>query len=566
MKGLVSLKFLKLCIDPHDLSDSRSTVCELSDLLNDCTSLLELEIKGYHELLEFPDLSNSKNLRRFIGENCSKTKTLPGLSNLVELRHLNLLEVGLIDIRGLDLLNKLEELDMRNCFNLKAIPNLANMGLTLRYLFLQNCTDLEFVPSLNKLSCLEHLDFSGCKQIQEIHGVDQLQNLKDLDCNGTSIRYLPDLSMLINLDWLNVSRTPILHIGNLPRNLIHFVMNECPNVEQLPNLSQLTCLEHLDLSGCKQIQEIHGIDQLQNLKVFLCNGTNIRYLPDLSMLTNLDSFDVSITPILHIGNLPRNLRHFVMTKRLNVERVPNLSQLNCLEHLNLSGCQQVHEIHGVDQLQNLKVLNYSGTSIRYLPDLSMLTNLGWLDVSITPILHIGNVPRNLMHFVMTECPNVKLLPNLSQLSRLKYMDLSGCKEVQEIHGVDQLQNLSILNCSGTSIRFLPDLSMLTKLGILNVSYTPIMHIGHLPKNLIFFFMHDCAHVKELSNLSRLNRLEYLDLSRCKEVQEIHGIHQLQNLKVLNCSGTNIKYLPNLSVLTNLDSLDASKTSILHIGS
>ena len=404
IKGLVSLQVLKLWANPHHLSDSQSTICE--NLLHDCTSLLELEIKGYPKLLEFPDLSNLKKLRRFSAYNCSRTKRLPGLSNLVELRHLELRGVGLIDIHGLDLLNKLEKLDITNCFNLKAIPNLANMGLTLRYLCLQNCPDLEFVLSLNKLRCLEHLRLSACKQVQEIHGVDQLQNLEFLHCSWTSIRYHPDLHMLTKLVLFDVSQTPILHIGILPRNLQFFVMVECPNVKELPNLSKLGCLIELNLYGCKQVQEIHGIDQLLNLKVLNCSGTSIRYLPNLSMLTHLISFDVSNTPILHIGNLPRNLKHFEMAKCPNVKELSNLSQLTHLEHLNLCGCKQVQEIHGIDQLQNLKVLNCNGTSIRYLPDLSMLTNLGSLDVSKTPILHIGGLPNNLQVFLWEDCPNV----------------------------------------------------------------------------------------------------------------------------------------------------------------
>ena len=154
------------------------------------TSLIELEICGYPELLEFPDLSNSRKLRRVIGLD-PKTKSLPGLSNLKELRHLELYRAGLTDIQGLDLLNKLEELNMRNCFNLKAIPNLSSTGLTLRKLFIRDCYHLEFVPSLSDLFSLQYLNITYCKQIEEIHGVEDLQNLKQLNCTGTNIRCLP---------------------------------------------------------------------------------------------------------------------------------------------------------------------------------------------------------------------------------------------------------------------------------------------------------------------------------------------------------------------------------------
>jgi Leucine-rich repeat (LRR) protein len=171
-----------------------------------------LEIEGYPELLEFPDLSNSRKLRTFSVKDCIKTKSLPGLSNLKELRVLRLESVGLTDIQGLDLLNKLEDLLIMTCPNLKAIPNLSNMGLTLLDLCILNC-----------------------KQIEEIHGVEELQNLVELNCSRTSIRFLPDLSLLTNLVFISVSSTPIQEIGGLPENLQNFGMYSCAHAEEIFN-------------------------------------------------------------------------------------------------------------------------------------------------------------------------------------------------------------------------------------------------------------------------------------------------------------------------------------------
>jgi hypothetical protein len=139
--------------------------------------------------------------------------SLPGFSNLKELRHLSLYRVGLTDIQGLDLLNKLETLYIYDCSNLIAIPDLSNMGWTLRYLDIHGCYDLEFVPSLSNLFSLQYLDISNRKQIEEIHGVEDLQNLKRLRCEGSSIRFLPDLSILSNLGVIGVSGTHIQQTG-----------------------------------------------------------------------------------------------------------------------------------------------------------------------------------------------------------------------------------------------------------------------------------------------------------------------------------------------------------------
>jgi len=229
IKGLKSLQVLKL---RGGSNCSQSRVCES---FHDCTSLIELEIGGYPELLEFPDLSNSRKLRKFIGVKCPKTRSLPGLSNLKKLQHLTLEDVGLTDIQGLHLLDKLEELHIAGCPNLKAIPNLSNMCSTLWNLFIQGCYDLEFVPSLSNLFSLQCLNIIACKQIEEIHGVEELRNLKHLNCMGTNIRFLPDLSILSNLISIDVSGTPIQEIGGLPNNLKDFFMKDCAYAEELSN-------------------------------------------------------------------------------------------------------------------------------------------------------------------------------------------------------------------------------------------------------------------------------------------------------------------------------------------
>ena len=492
---------------------------------------------------------------------CKQVEEIHGVDQLVNLNDLKCTETSIKYLPDLSMLTMLNRLDVSST----PIEQIGGLPKNLIIFDIRNCVQVKELPNLSQLSCLLYLFIFGCKQVEEIYGVDQLQNLKDLNYSGTSIKYLPDLSMLTSLKRLDVSSTPIEQIGGLPKNLRVFDIRNCTQVKELPNLSQLSCLEYLFIFGCKQLKEIHGVDQLQNLKDLNCSGTSIKYLPDLSKLRRLIWVDVSSTPIEHIGGLPKNLQVFDIDNCAQVKELPNLSQLSRLEQLRLFGCKQVEEIHGVDQLQNLEDLYCSGTSIKYLPDLSMLTTLTWVDVSSTPIEQIGGLPKNLRVFGIHNCAQVKELPNLSQLGRLQYLHIFGSKQLGEIHGVDQLQNLNTFKCSGTSIKYLLDLSMLTRLNRLDVSSTPIEQIGGLPKNLTVFDIHNCTQVKEVPNLSQLSCLQYLDVYGCKQVEEIYGVDQLQNLKDLNYSGTSIKYLPDLSMLTSLKRLDVSSTPIEQIG-
>ena len=177
-----------------------------------------------------------------------------------------------------------------------------------------------------------------------------------------------------------------------------------------------------------------------------------------------------------------------------------------------------------------------------------MTTLNSLDVSSTPIVHIGGLPKNLQVFDIDNCAQVKEIPNLSQLGRLQNLNVSGCKQVEEIHGVDQLQNIILLMCNGTSIKHLPDLSMLTTLQLLWMSSTPILYIVGLLKKLRIFVMQHSAQVKELPNLSQLNRLPRSYLCSCKQVEEMHGVDKRQNLNYLDCSGMSEDWIPRCKIL------------------
>ncbi|CAN1192390.1 Disease resistance protein L6 [Linum perenne] len=97
------------------------------------------------------------------------------------------------------------------------------------------------LPDLSRLKQLCKLDISGCTQLTEIVGLEELDMLEELMLHGcTSIKKLPDLSHLKHL-WL-------LHIA------------ECTQLTEIRGLEDLDRLRELMLT------EVTGIEKLKELR------------------------------------------------------------------------------------------------------------------------------------------------------------------------------------------------------------------------------------------------------------------------------------------------------------
>lgn len=217
--------------------------------------------------------------------------------------------------------------------------------------------------------------------------------------------------------------------------------------------------ETLDLSH----MQTDCFEQLFSNKTFLgvrnkiqhifAKESNIKILPNLSELINLQTLDVSSNEIKDLPELPDSLEELLINdnRLLFIDNdLPNLLRLyasnNMLSRINYSN--------------SLERLHIDNNPIDYIPKLS---NLYFLDASTTKI------------------------KKLYQMPKLKYMDIS----FTEIEVIPEMQCLEILQCNESSVN---DIRALKSLHRMEIVKSHIENV-HYMKNLSTLIYHDSSQIR-----------------------------------------------------------------------
>ena len=239
---------------------------ELSSGLQFCTFLQHLEISSCSNLKSIPEsLHTYLSLRKFIVRYCRKLRYLPGVSSVI--RHLEIVGCGIDELpSGLQFCTSLQYLKIRDCQNLKSIPDLGEVFHSLINLKLDNCPDQ-----------------SRKRPRREGH-------LKTLVIGG----------FIEELDAFSILRYPSIQYSHA--SLKKLILRGRPTFNSLPNEIQLfTALEEL------QIQYFNGMEAFPDW---------FSYLSSLQKLSLYCCEKLMSLPIPHLTNL----------KHLHIARCPNLEE------------------------------------------------------------------------------------------------------------------------------------------------------------------------------------------------------------------------------------------------
>jgi hypothetical protein len=188
-----------------------------------------------------------------------------------------------LDISGnrrITTLNPLSELR-----ELKVI-NIANTGIT----DLGPISNVTFLESLN-------ISNTATSDIQFIKYSDRL---KHLDISNTRIEDISQLLNLKSLVSLKVQKTPILSFAVLNefKNLTHLDLAES-GFNNIENIKDLTKVESLNLSGNYMIN-FSALSGLNSLKTLYLSETNFQDVSPLVGLENLELLDITGTQVADI--------------------------------------------------------------------------------------------------------------------------------------------------------------------------------------------------------------------------------------------------------------------------
>ncbi|CBI39197.3 unnamed protein product, partial [Vitis vinifera] len=190
----------------------------------------------------------------------------------------------------------LEVLVLKGCTNLRKVhPSLGYLS-KLILLNLENCTNLEHLPSIRWLVSLETLILSGCSKLEKLPEVPQhMPYLSKLCLDGTAITDFSGWSELGNfqensgnLDCLNELNSDDSTIRQLPSSSV-VLRNHNASPSSAPRRSHsirphctLTSLTYLNLSGTSIIRLPWNLERLFMLqRLELTNCRRLQALPVL---------------------------------------------------------------------------------------------------------------------------------------------------------------------------------------------------------------------------------------------------------------------------------------------
>ncbi|KAJ6859277.1 disease resistance protein RPV1-like [Populus alba x Populus x berolinensis] len=320
-----------------ELHLSTSKLVKLWTGVKDVGNLRAISLSYSPYLMELPDLSMAKNLERLRLVDCPSLIEVPS---------------------SLQYLDKLEEIDLTRCYNLRSFPMLDSK--VLRYLLISRCLDVTTCPTISQnmrrleleqtsikevpqsvTGNLFSLSLSGCREITKFPEISG--DIEVLDLKGTAIKEVPSIQFLTRLRWLNMSC--------------------CSKLESFPEITvPMKSLRSLDLSktGIKEIPS-SLMKHMIILKTLNLDGTPIKELPlSVKDIVCLEELTLHGTSIKVLPELPSSLRKLTTHDCASLETVT--STINIGLKLDFRNCFKL------DQKQLMEAMHLKIQSGEEIPD------------------------------------------------------------------------------------------------------------------------------------------------------------------------------------------------------
>ncbi|MFO8019113.1 MAG: AAA family ATPase, partial [Promethearchaeia archaeon] len=400
----------------------------------------------------------------------------------------------------------------------------------------------------------------GIKDISEIHRLEQLTSLKELNLSYNLISDIKGLDHLTHLECLNLEH------------------NQISEIQGLQNLTKLRELYLQD----NQITKIEGLDQLKNLEILNLYDNKIKKIEGLTNLGNLEKLNLRFNTI---------------------ERIEGLEHLKNLETLRL-GKIKSHKLEGLGRLYKLKHLSIDDWSI--VEELKELGGCGPFGKIIYPqkvVKHCqkkeNNPPYPKPPKLPPTKPNSKKSSSSTSAGGPPKLPSSGSKESSpstSAGGPPKLPSSGSKESSPPTTSGGPPKppsewgskksSSSTSAGGPPKRPSKVSHTGeqeipadrvdpsrryitymdekiYVRHNILSLDKRGVESISELKGLTELTHLEELSL-KDNLIEEINGLETLINLKTLNLKGNRISEIKGLGSLTKLRKLNLSGNPISKI--
>ncbi|MFH1676598.1 MAG: leucine-rich repeat domain-containing protein [bacterium] len=461
--------------------------------------------------------------------------------DLGKLRTLDLRNMGIISLEGLQYCRKLKEIDLTGNFRIENFYPLLDIGdLEIRFDVWVDDTmlDAEIRRQVGKSEGpLSPYDLAQVRILNDAeHGFRKIKypelftGLEELRLNWKEGYYCQGITDLQSIERMHSLKT--LYLGGLS-----LFSNDNPNDNVVPSedsgeefyldlspLSNLTNLTRLGIYNQKFIDAVNpdlsplaGITGLTELDITLNSDFDLTPLSDLKNLKVLRLNENRISDIYPLSSL-KNLRVLEIRngKITSINAISNLSRLEELDLECIYGGYGPYNLSPLEGLSNLRILRLSGRADGH-GSLSKLTNLEELTLTETDII------------------DLKPIKNLNKLVSLKLWGNFRLKYFKTLGEMDGLESLEIFDLCEPELDFLSGHANLKKLNI--------------------WFDYDIRdEIKDLTPIWNLAGLEDLTIGNTPifDLKPILNLTDLKKLHLTHCTLDDIgvlEKLPNLESLT-----------------
>nr|XP_027081162.1 putative disease resistance protein RGA3 isoform X1 [Coffea arabica] len=447
-------------------------------------------------------------------------KELP--TSIGKLIHLHLLDISDSMITTLpESLCELYSLQtLRICALEKGFPKKMSNLISMRHLhyfhyrYDKGCK-IQMPSNIGRLTCLQTLEFFNIGRQEEGRGIQELGTLQDL--KGTlEIRNLESVNGKDDAELANLSKKPhmyrlVFQWGNRDRESDNCDEDVLEGLQPHPNLKELQILKFM---GDQFPQWFMNLTSLVELRVANC--TRCRELPTLGQLSSLQHLYLTgLENIRSIGlsfystsaeedggsggsGTVSRQTFFPALKILSLESMENLEEWKDAHEIRSTA----GEVHVMDVFPMLEELYIS-----HCPKLTTIPT-----PSHFPSLDVLEIKRN-CHVLLAE----KVLSNMANLSSLELWDLGGQRESLKLVKRPE-SSLSIEGCNSLPTDMLERLCL----------FPTLQHVELM----------DAANVTTLRGMSCAACLERLTVIRCYNLwelpEDLYQFQALEDLKILCC--------------------------------
>ena len=220
--------------------------------------------------------------------------------------------------------------------------------------------------------------------ISDISALSSLPNLKRLTLAGQNISDISVLSQMSNLSILNISNNPITSLEGLQNCEKLSIVNlaDLP-VSDLSPLFVTGKLKELDLSGCRNVNDLSGIENT-NITFLSTAGTAIRHIDHLPSIYSFGINDLSLIldPLDSYSFLADNTayRNIILNGASPSSFIPYLEKARIAElQLNDCGIERISQLEGLSVNSTLQINDENFSSLEGVDE--FFPYLGTLDIS-----------------------------------------------------------------------------------------------------------------------------------------------------------------------------------------